>query len=149
MVLADSHGISRAPCYFGNNLFLKVFDYKTFTFYGLAFQLILLTCLFFECCSTTPFFNEKGFRLVPFRSPLLRKSFLLSFPLATKMFQFARFALSCLYIQQEVHGVASFGNLRIIVCFQLPEAFRRLPRPSSPLNAKVSSVSPFFLELKK
>ncbi|KAK7299409.1 hypothetical protein VNO77_45702 [Canavalia gladiata] len=34
---------------------------------------------------TTPF---SRFRLLPFRSPLLRESLLLSFPLATKMFQF-------------------------------------------------------------
>ena len=34
--------------------------------------------------------KEFRFRLVPFRSPLLRESRLLSIPLATKMFQFAR-----------------------------------------------------------
>jgi hypothetical protein len=34
------------------------------------------------------FSNEKWFRLVPFRSPLLRESLLLSFPPATEMFQF-------------------------------------------------------------
>ena len=33
------------------------------------------------------------FRLVPFRSPLLRESLLLSFPPATKMFQFTGFSL--------------------------------------------------------
>ena len=43
------------------------------------------------------------FRLFPFRSPLLGKSLLLSLPPATKMFQFAGFARSCLYIQQVVH----------------------------------------------
>ena len=42
------------------------------------------------------------FRLFPIRSPLLRKSFLLSFPLGTKMFQFPRFALSFLSIQKVV-----------------------------------------------
>ena len=50
-------------------------------------------------CPTT---LKNKFRLFPFRSPLLRKSFLLSFPLVTKMFQFSRFALTCLYIQQVV-----------------------------------------------
>ena len=39
---------------------------------------------------------KKWFRLVPFRSPLLRKSLLLSIRLATKMFQFTRFSLSYL-----------------------------------------------------
>ena len=40
--------------------------------------------------------NYLEFRLIPFRSPLLRESLLLSFPLVTKMFQFTRFALSSL-----------------------------------------------------
>ena len=40
------------------------------------------------------------FRLFPLRSPLLRESLLLSFPLVTKMFQFTKFTFSCLWIQQ-------------------------------------------------
>jgi hypothetical protein len=39
---------------------------------------------------TTPLIAER-FRLFPFRSPLLRKSFLLSLPGATEMFQFTPF----------------------------------------------------------
>ena len=59
-------------------------------------KLILLTLTFNQNdCPTT----LKKFRLFPFRSPLLRESFLLSFPLDTKMFQFSRFALSYLCIQ--------------------------------------------------
>jgi len=59
-------------------------------------KLILLIVTFnhYNCPTTL-----KKFRLFPFRSPLLRESFLLSFPLDTKMFQFSRFALSYLYIQ--------------------------------------------------
>ena len=64
------------------------------------------------------------FRLVPFRSPLLRESLLLSFPLVTKMFQFTRFALSSLCIQEVVHEVSLFGYSRIKTCFQFPEIFR-------------------------
>ena len=45
---------------------------------------------------------SRWFRLFPLRSPLLRKSLLLSLPSATKMFQLAEFARSCLYIQQVV-----------------------------------------------
>ena len=37
---------------------------------------------------------ETWFRLFPFRSPLLRESRLLSFPSATKMFQFTELTLS-------------------------------------------------------
>ena len=39
--------------------------------------------------------------------------------------------------------VAPFGNLRIKVCSQLPEAYRNVLRPSSPLNAKASTKRPF------
>lgn len=84
------------------------------------------------CSPTTPF---SRFRLFPFRSPLLRESLLLSFPLATKMFQFARLSLARPWIQQAVQKVALFGNPRIYAYFQLPEAFRRLLRPSSSLGA--------------
>ncbi len=58
------------------------------------------------------------------------------------MFQFAGLARASLWIQLAVQGVAPFGNSRIKACFQLPETYRSLPRPSSPLCAKVSAVSP-------
>ncbi len=38
--------------------------------------------------------------------------------------------------------VSPFGCLRIYACLQLPEAFRCLPRPSSALCAKASTVCP-------
>ena len=48
--------------------------------------------------SIKKFKNEllNKFRLFPFRSPLLRESRLLSFPLANKMFQFTRLPLPLL-----------------------------------------------------
>ena len=73
----------------------NVFDYRTFTYYGAVFQLLHLTRTFDFTLSHNPLKLE--FRLVPFRSPLLRESLLLSFPLVTKMFQFTRFALSSLF----------------------------------------------------
>src|SRR4028119_731026 len=69
--------------------------------------------------------NYTWFRLFPLRSPLLGESLLISFPPATKMFQFTGLAHTCLYIQQAVLRVAPFGHLRITVYFQLPGAFRR------------------------
>jgi hypothetical protein len=51
------------------------------------------------------------------------------------MFQFAGLARSVLWIQTVVFKVALFGNLRINAYFQLPEAYRRSSRPSSPLCA--------------
>ncbi|KAG5569010.1 hypothetical protein H5410_063970 [Solanum commersonii] len=66
------------------------------------------------CSPTTPF---SRFRLLPFRSPLLRESLLLSFPLATKMFQFARVVSCCPWIQAAVRKVALFGNLGSMLIF--------------------------------
>ena len=40
--------------------------------------------------------------------------------------------------------VSPFGNLRIKVCSQLPEAYRNVLRPSSPLNAKASTKRPYY-----
>src|SRR5204863_334522 len=62
-----------------------------------------------------------GFGLIPFRSPLLRESRLISFPRATEMFHFARLPSPCLCVQ---HGmtphyrrrVYPFGNPRIRGC---------------------------------
>lgn len=82
-----------------------------------------------------PVLVRTRFRLFPFRSPLLGESLLLSFPSATKMFQFAEFTRVGLWIQPTVLGVAPFGDLRLKACFLLPGAFRRLLRPSSPLCA--------------
>ena len=61
------------------------------------------------------------FRLFPVRSPLLGESLLLSFPRATKMFQFTRLPLSHLWIQCGVtrrypSGVSPFGHPRLIAC---------------------------------
>ena len=79
--------------------------------------------------------SEDRFRLFPFRSPLLGESRLLSFPPATKMFQFTGLPLSELWIGSVVFKVALFGNLRIKACCQLPEAYRWYLRPSSSLSA--------------
>ena len=83
--------------------------------------------------------------LVRVRSPLLTESHLISFPRGTEMFQFPRFAsatyeFSCRY---PYGWVSPFGHLRITECSHLPEAFRRVPRPSSPLVAKASTRCPY------
>ena len=88
------------------------------------------------------------FRLFPVRSPLLRKSRFLSIPGGTEMFQFSPLAFRRLCIHQRndtvlPYRVSPFGNLRIDACLQLPEAFRSLPRPSSPIGAKASTIRPY------
>ncbi len=50
-------------------------------------------------------FALQWFGLLPFRSPLLRESRLISFPRGTKMFQFPRSPLACLCIQHAMPGL--------------------------------------------
>ncbi len=68
----------------------KDFVYWAFTFYGLAFQPVLLSLSSPHRSPTTPLMR---FGLFRFRSPLLTKSHSFSFPLATEMFHFARYYL--------------------------------------------------------
>ena len=68
----------------------------------------------------------KSRRLLPFRSPLLWESRLISVPPATEMFQFTGFALPCLCIQQGVTlagRVSPFGHLRINARLPAPRSF--------------------------
>ena len=79
------------------------------------------------------------FGLFPVRSPLLGESRLISFPPGTEMFQFsglAPFRVTSLAACR----VSPFGHSGITVRVQLPRAYRSLPRPSSPLDAKASTV---------
>ena len=89
--------------------------------------------------------SEDGFGLFRVRSPLLTESRLLSFPLLTEMFQFGRFALTALCIRAAVPQRGVFPHSEILASqpgYRLREAYRRFLRPSSPLNAKTSTVCP-------
>ena len=108
----------------------------------------LLVCNSMWPSPTTPVVPKHvRFGLIRVRSPLLTESLLFSLPRGTEMVHFPRFASSTLCIHVEItghdsSGVAPFGNLRINACLPLPEAYRCLPRPSSPLCAKASTVNP-------
>ncbi len=72
------------------------------------------------------------FRLIPFRSPLLRESQLLSSPRGTEMFQFPRFPLPALCVQTGVtpHDgcrVSPFGYPRIEAWSAAPRGFSQPP----------------------
>ena len=74
-------------------------------------------------------------------------SYLIFLPAGTEMFHFTAFAPRRLWIQRRVPAydgrrVAPFGDPRITAYLRLPEAYRSLPRPSSPVKAKASTVSP-------
>ncbi len=87
--------------------------------------------------------TAKEHRLFRFRSPLLSESRLMSFPRATEMFQFTRFATMTYVFSQSYLLRGGFPHSEIsgskLIC-QLPEAYRRLSRPSSPVIAKASTT---------
>ncbi len=132
MVLTDSHGISRAPCYLGYTprgktisdtglsptpvAHSKAFSYSfTLTFEGQQP---------FTARPATPTMQpllgitHDRFSLIRFRSPLLPESLLFSLPVGTEMFHFPTFPLPALYIQAGVtryaRALAGFPHSEIL-----------------------------------
>ena len=93
MVLPDSHGVSRAPRYSGTALAVFSFRYGAVTLCGGSFQnLPLLTRGSILAALQPRKVVTLRFRLIPFRSPLLWESRLISSPAGTEMFHFPAFA---------------------------------------------------------
>ena len=93
------------------------------------------------------------FGLFPFRSPLLRESHLLSFPEGTQMFQFPSltsitYIFSNRYpdITQDRFPHSEISGSKPVQ--RLPEAYRSLPRLSSPPGTKASTICPLQLDHK-
>ena len=109
--------------------------YRAFAFFGRPFQVVRLKRAFLTPCGVS--YNPKEqalwFGLFPFRSPLLRKSHLLSLPPGTEMFQFPGSALLCLWIQQSILSVQDRG-------FPHSEIFGSMLTYSSPKRIGVRSV---------
>ena len=123
------------------------FVYRAFTFSGQPFQAVLLSSMVEYDVVLQPRRNTFGLGSIRFRSPLLTESISLSFPPLTEMFHFSGFRVSYpMYSGMNDRVLPrSFGYPRIIACLQLPEAFRSLPRPSSPVGTKAFTVRPYLL----
>ena len=136
------------------------FAYGTITLYGALSQHASTTMRESSGCLRTPSacpstpnrqrpqpLTSVRFGLFPFRSPLLRESLLISLPPGTEMFHFP----GCPPLYAGVLGspgrVAPFGYLRVKGRLRLSEAFRSLPRPSSAVGTKASTVRPLYLNL--
>ena len=137
MVPPYSDRISRVPPYFSLAQYhTGLFTYGTITHYSQTFPDRSV-----KSCAITN-------RLLRFRSPLLSESRLMSFPRATEMFQFTRFA-SHTYVFSMRYLCGGFPHSEIsgskLIC-QLPEAYRRLSRPSSPIIAKASTTCSYSLD---
>ena len=151
MVPPDSHRVSRAPWYSGTRPEPDAFRLQDCHLLWCAVPGISakhLVCDSMWPSPTTPVRPKPvRFGLIRVRSPLLTESLLFSLPRGTEMVHFPRFASSTLCIHVEItghdsSGVPPFGNPRIKACLPLPEAYRSLLRPSSPLCAKASTVNP-------
>ena len=155
MVLPDSHGVARAPWYSGTNPRSRPgFAYGSVTLYALPSHVVPLprrfvtsrrTCRFGRLALQLPSNNAcrltlDEFGLVPVRSPLLRESRLISCPPGTEMVQFPGLAhvRSGMTRTRFPHSEIPASSL---AC-QLDGAYRRLLRPSSPPDAKASTMCP-------
>ena len=102
MVLPDSHGVPRVPRYSGAVCAAFDFRYGGFTLYAQASQLVPLSNHGSRMTVLQPRMLESTrFGLVPFRSPLLWESLLISLPSGTEMFHFPELAPLSLCIQQK------------------------------------------------
>ena len=104
MVLPDSHGISRVPRYSGTFYAVFGFGYGAFTLYGATSQTLSLpnNGSFMKALQPRMAVTIR-FGLIPFRSPLLWESLLISSPPGTEMFHFPGFASKSLCIQLKDH----------------------------------------------
>src|ERR1700730_6376325 len=100
-----------------------------------------------DCSTETYAIMSTG--LFRFRSPLLTESRLISIPPVTEMFQFTGFAPLTYVFSQRYLLRGGFPHSEIFgsmhIC-RLPEAYRRLPRPSSPSVAKASTMCAYSLD---
>ncbi len=140
MVPPASRGIPRGPRYSGYHLGSCTYDYGAVTLYGGPFQAASSWCRTSHGVVPQPQGSKlPRFALFPVRSPLLGESRLISLPPGTEMFQFPGLAPLRVTALAD-RRVSPFGHPGITACVQLPQAFRSLPRPSSPLDAKASTV---------
>jgi hypothetical protein len=101
----------------------------------------------------TPSRKRDGLGCSAFARHYLRNHYCFLFLRVLRCFTSPGIALKPYFIQTPVAEhypgwVSPFGNLRIIACVPLPEAYRSLPRPSSPSGAKASTMCPYILDQK-
>ena len=122
---------SRPPCDFA---------YGTITRFGRTFQTVLLSLRVPHQGPATPYRKRHGLGSSAFARHYLRNHGCFLFLRVLRCFTSPGVALQPYLIQAAVcrnypARVSPFGNPRIKVCLPLPEAYRSLPRPSSPSSA--------------
>ena len=123
------------------------FAYRPITLYRRTFQNFPLSSQISRYGPATPDGKPSGLDFSAFARHYLRNHCCFLFLWVLRCFTSPGFALKPYLIQTPATGhysrrVFPFGHLRIKACLQLPEAYRSLPRPSSPIDAKASTVRP-------
>ena len=134
------------------------FVYGAVTLFGRPFQVVLLETRFVTRIQSCNFVcwalqhprriglqtvKRRRFELVPFRSPLLRESFL--FLGVLRCFSspgslLPAYVFSRGYPSFSWVGFPIRASLDIVLAHELPRAYRSVPRPSSAFSAKASTV---------
>ena len=127
------------------------FTYRTFTLSGRTFQTVLLFLTLPYQGPATPGSKPPGLGCSAFARHYLRNHYCFLFLRVLRCFTSPGLALKPYFIQAPVprhysERVSPFGNPRIKACLPLPEAYRSLPRPSSPADAKASIVCPSIFD---
>jgi hypothetical protein len=146
----DSVRVSRVPTYLGYLQILSTFHLRDFHPLWLNFPEHSVMHQSIIKGPATP--NRKRFGLdsSAFARRYLRNHYYFLFLRVLRCFTSPGITLKLYFIQTPVTEhypcrVPPFGNLRIIACLPLPEAYRSLPRPSSSADAKASIVCPYTL----
>ena len=162
MVLPDSRRVPRVPRYSGAvRGSLTPFAYGAFTLYRRSFQIVRLEVRF-----VTPRCRCSDTLSGPATPPLQRLQTWHNDGLGCSLFARRYWGNRVRFLFLRVlrwftspgwprhpmdsdgdledcpRGVAPFGDLRVNACLRLTEAYRSLPRPSSPACAKASTVRP-------
>ena len=124
------------------------FAYGSVTLYGSTFQYFLLSLRISYRGPATPRCKHRGLGCSPFARHYLGNHLRFIFLGVLRCFTSPGIASRPYFIQTAImphnrHGVSPFGNLRIKACLPLPEAYRSLLRPSSPVDAKAFTMRPF------
>ena len=150
MVPTNSHKISRASWYSGYSPLFLLFAYRILTFCDWPSQTIRLSI---HCLRES--YNPESKDSVWALPSSLAATRGIEFSFSSSGYldvSVPRVAFLYLWIQYKMYGYYSiqvfpFGYLRVSACLQLVVAFRSLPRPSSALSAKASTVCPSSLDL--
>ena len=162
MVLPGSRRVPRVPRYSGTKRgSLSLFAYGAFTLCRRSFQIVRLRNRFVtprrHCSSTmsgpaTPLlqrlqtWHNNGLGCSLFARRYWGNRFCFLFLRVLRWFTSPGWLRHPMNSDGDLEdcprGVAPFGNLRVKACLRLTEAYRSLPRPSSPACAKASTVRP-------